>query len=89
MPPQTLRKPDVVRVAVPAPDDNGEKKLSLEEWQALRQDQHSLIADPKFADLAKWDFTLDGDSPAFALGFKETDRSDVGPRPHHGTLGSI
>ena len=84
MPPQTLRKPDVVRVAVPAPDDNGEKKLSLEEWQALRQDQHSLIADPKFADLAKWDFTLAEDSPAFALGFRAIDVSDIGPRRSDG-----
>ncbi|NCO33074.1 MAG: hypothetical protein AUJ92_11710 [Armatimonadetes bacterium CG2_30_59_28] len=65
-------------------DDNGEKKLSLDEWQALGQDQHSLIADPKFEDLAKWDFTLAEDSPAFALGFRAIDVSDIGPRRSDG-----
>jgi len=57
------------------------KTFTLEEWQALGQDVHSIVADPKCADLANYDFTLAEDSPAFALGFQPIDLSDVGPRP--------
>ncbi|NLG50252.1 MAG: right-handed parallel beta-helix repeat-containing protein [Chloroflexi bacterium] len=57
------------------------KTFTLEEWQALGQDTHSVVADPKCADLANHDFTLAEDSPAFALGFQPIDLSDVGPRP--------
>ncbi len=49
-------------------------------WQALGYDLHSLIADPKCRDLSKFDFTLESDSPAWALGFEPIDVSDVGPR---------
>lgn len=51
------------------------------EWRALGQDRHSLVADPRFADLAGRDFTLKADSPAFELGFRPLDLSRVGPRP--------
>ena len=37
-------------------------------------------ADPKFRDAANYDFTLEADSPAIALGFKPIDISDVGIR---------
>ena len=50
------------------------------EWQASGQDLHSLVANPKCADLASRNFTLDDDSPAFGLGFKAIDLSRVGPR---------
>lgn len=56
-------------------------KLDLRGWQELGQDAHSIVADPKFKDLAARDFTLAPDSPAFALGFHPIDLSDVGPRP--------
>jgi len=55
--------------------------LSMEEWQALGQDVHSMVADPCFRDLANRDFTLSEDSPALQLGFKPIDLSDIGPRP--------
>ena len=54
--------------------------ISLQAWQALGHDQHSLVADPGFCDLAGRDFTLRPDSPALMLGFKPIDLSDVGPR---------
>lgn len=53
----------------------------LEGWRALGQDRHSLVADPRFADLAARDFALSPDSPALELGFQPIDLSDVGPRP--------
>ena len=40
----------------------------------------SIIADPGFADAAHYDFTLPEDSPAYAIGFKKLDPSDVGVR---------
>ena len=50
----------------------------FEEWQATGQDKHSVVADPKFVDAAKYDFRLQPDSPAFKLGFKPIDRSTIG-----------
>jgi hypothetical protein len=55
--------------------------LGLAAWRALGHDRHSVVADPKFRDLAAFDFTLAPDSPALALGFRPIDTSDVGPRP--------
>ncbi|MCC7204003.1 MAG: right-handed parallel beta-helix repeat-containing protein [Phycisphaeraceae bacterium] len=56
--------------------------VDLTAWQDQHgMDRHSLVADPKFADLDKRDFTLAADSPVFKLGFKAIDMSDVGPRP--------
>lgn len=52
--------------------------LSFEEWQALGQDQNSAIADPKFKDPDKFDFTLAPDSPALKLGFKPFDYTKAG-----------
>jgi len=54
--------------------------LSWEEWRAMGQDVHSLIADPLFVDPENGDFTLRPDSPAFQLGFQAIDLSKVGPR---------
>ena len=48
------------------------------EWQATGQDKHSVVADPKFADPTKGDFSLAKDSPALALGFQPIDTTDVG-----------
>lgn len=55
-------------------------EYTFAEWQALGYDTHSLVADPGFADAARFDFTLGPDSPALALGFRPIDLSDVGPR---------
>ncbi|MCE9616039.1 MAG: right-handed parallel beta-helix repeat-containing protein [Lentisphaerae bacterium] len=58
--------------------------LGLAVWRALGHDRHSVVADPKFRDLAAFDFALAPDSPALALGFRPIDTSDVGPRPRTG-----
>ncbi|MEI6501702.1 MAG: right-handed parallel beta-helix repeat-containing protein, partial [Armatimonadota bacterium] len=52
--------------------------LPFAEWQKLGLDQHSVIADPKFADPDKLDFTLTPDSPALKLGFKPFDWRQAG-----------
>lgn len=43
-------------------------------------DDRSVVANPRFRDAKNFDFTLRKDSPAFKLGFKPIDTSDVGPR---------
>jgi len=53
---------------------------TLSKIQALGLETDSLVADPKFIDLEHFDFRLADDSPAFALGFRKIDMSDVGPR---------
>jgi hypothetical protein len=50
------------------------------EWKARGQDTHSVIADPRFVDPQKGNFTLRQDSPALKLGFKPLDLRSVGPR---------
>ena len=52
----------------------------LEEWQATGQDKHSVVADPRFVDAAKYDFRLKPDSPALKLGFEPIDASTIGVR---------
>jgi len=53
---------------------------TVEEGKALGFDTDCVIADPKFADPKNGDFTLAEDSPAYAMGFKKINLSDVGPR---------
>jgi len=48
-------------------------------WQKLGEDQHSLIADPLFADPGKDDYRLRSDSPAFKLGFQPIPIEKIGP----------
>ncbi|MCX7016671.1 MAG: right-handed parallel beta-helix repeat-containing protein [Candidatus Sumerlaeota bacterium] len=55
-------------------------RIPWEKWRSMGQDAHSLIADPLFADPEKGDFSLKPDSPAFKIGFKPIDVSQVGPR---------
>jgi len=66
-------------------DEKGEwvivKAFSIEEWRKLGYDLQSVIADPRCRNAKQFDFALAEDSPAFALGFKAIDMSDVGPRP--------
>lgn len=53
--------------------------LTLEQWQQQRkQDQHSIVADPGFANPAEGDFSLPADSPALKVGFKPFDVSKAG-----------
>lgn len=60
-------------------------KKSLADWQAMGQDQTSIIADPLFADPAHGDFTLLPGSPAAQIGFEPWDFSVVGPQPRSPT----
>ena len=63
--------------------------LTFEQWQAKGQDKNSLVADPLFVNVAKDDYRLKPNSPAFKLGFKEIDISKAGrltAKPYSGTL---
>ena len=53
---------------------------TFEEWQKHGFDKHSVVADPLFVDVANDDYSLKPDSPAFKLGFKPIDISNVGLR---------
>ena len=55
-------------------------RYTFDEWKAKGLDAHSVIADPLFVDPAKHDFRLRPESPAFKLGFRPIDLTDVGPR---------
>ena len=58
------------------------KEFTFDQWREdFGHDKCSVVADPKCKDLKNFDFTLADDSPAFALGFRPIDMSDVGPRP--------
>lgn len=63
---------------------NGEEMVfvdgSFGQWQNAGMDKGSMIADPKFADPKNGDFSLAADSPAFEIGFKPFDLSNVGPQ---------
>lgn len=53
--------------------------LTLAQWQQQRkQDQGSLVADPRFVAPDKDDFRLQSDSPAIKLGFQPFDYSKAG-----------
>lgn len=53
-------------------------------WVKTGHDVHSVIADPLFVNAGAYDFRLQKNSPASALGFQPIDLSQVGPR---GTAG--
>lgn len=48
-------------------------KLSWQEWQQKGRDKNSLIANPLFVAPDRDNFRLQPNSPAFKLGFKQTD----------------
>jgi len=52
--------------------------LTFSEWQAQGRDTDSIIADPLFVDPAHDNYALRPNSPAFKLGFKPIDMSQVG-----------
>ncbi len=52
-----------------APLDFGDGR-TLAQWRALGMDGHASMADPRFRDPARGDFSLGPDSPAQALGFR-------------------
>eukprot|EP00026_Physarum_polycephalum_P003944 Phypoly_transcript_03961.p1 GENE.Phypoly_transcript_03961~~Phypoly_transcript_03961.p1 ORF type:complete len:520 (+),score=52.14 Phypoly_transcript_03961:650-2209(+) len=56
--------------------------LSLKEWQATGEDQHSQIADPLFVNATAYNFALNPSSPALGMGFTEIDTKFIGPQIH-------
>jgi parallel beta helix pectate lyase-like protein/glycosyl hydrolase family 141 len=46
------------------------KRYTLQEWQNLGFDQHSIFGDPLFVDAANHNFEVRPDSPALKIGFK-------------------
>jgi hypothetical protein len=52
--------------------------LTWEQWKAKGNDGQSVIADPLFVDVAKRDFRLQPDSPAYKLGFKAFNPAEAG-----------
>lgn len=48
------------------------------------KDNHSMFADPMFEDAEGYDFRLQPESPAFKLGFRPIDMTDIGPRAKPG-----
>jgi hypothetical protein len=73
----TTRAQPVMRRFGNGPDA---EELLLGDVQAAGMEYESVIADPLFEDPARFDFRLREGSPAFALGFRPIDVSDVGPR---------
>ena len=57
-----------------------EPVMSWKEWQALGNDQNSIIADPGFKDPENGDFNLSDNSPALQIGFKPFPLGQAGPR---------
>jgi len=53
---------------------------TLEYWQGLGFDQHSVVADPLFEDAPNGDYRLKKDSPAWKLGFQPIPLEEIGPR---------
>jgi hypothetical protein len=51
-----------------------------EKWQEADFDIHSIVSDPLFIDAANHVYFLDANSPAFEVGFKPIDISEVGLR---------
>lgn len=54
------------------------KGMGFEEWRNTGKDEGSRIADPRFSNPGKGDFTLPDDSPAFQVGFKRFDYGKAG-----------
>jgi hypothetical protein len=51
---------------------------SLEQWQQLGWDEHSIYADPLFVDELNGDYRLKPESPARSLGFKNFEMNKFG-----------
>jgi hypothetical protein len=52
----------------------------MEKWQHMGYDRKSIVADPEFSDPKNGDFSFPEDSPAYKIGFKPIDLSNVGVR---------
>ena len=52
----------------------------MDEIRRLGYDAHSIVVDPRCADLEARDFALSGDSPAMDVGLRPIVTANVGPR---------
>jgi len=57
---------------------------SFDEWQAMGQDDGSMVGDPLFVNAENYDFRLRAESPASKAGFQQIDMSTAGPRVRAG-----
>ncbi|AEE97826.1 FIMAH domain-containing protein [Mahella australiensis] len=51
---------------------------TLEDWQQLGYDQHSIVADPEFVDKSVLDYRLSYDSSAYKAGVVDINMKDIG-----------
>jgi hypothetical protein len=58
------------------------QNATLQQWQAMGNDEHSLFADPLFIAPRQYDFHFWSSSPALKMGFHPIDVSTAGIRPH-------
>jgi hypothetical protein len=56
-------------------------KYSLEQWQSLGYDRHSVFAEPLFVDPENGDYRVRPESPALKLGFENFDMDRFGLTP--------
>jgi len=54
--------------------------MTWQKWNERGHDTNSIYADPMFYDIKNHDFRLKSESPAFKLGFRQIDMSNVGIR---------
>ncbi len=57
-----------------------DETMTLEAWQAMGHDIHSVFADPMFIDPEKGDYRVRSESPALTLGFKNFPMHQFGLR---------
>jgi len=57
-----------------------EETESFADWQERDFDTHSLVIDPGFVNASEDEFSLKPESPAFKIGFRPIDMSNVGIR---------
>jgi hypothetical protein len=63
------------------PRDGAKSRYTLEQWQALGYDKHSLYGDPMFIHPESGDYHVGPESPAVKLGFKNFDLANIGLLP--------
>jgi hypothetical protein len=61
------------------PGPHAASAFPLSKWQAMGYDTASIEANPQFVDAGSGNYQLASGSPAFGLGFKQIDTSQIGP----------
>jgi len=65
----------------PHDPDWGQQHLEAERKFGI--EEHSIVADPQFADVKHGDYRIGGASPAHKMGIEQIDRSKIGLLPSH------